>query len=43
MVIPHVRESLRGVFVRMRAAMEAAGTFPPPPRKGPRPTDVQTF
>ena len=34
------KEALRGVFVRMRANLEAAGQFPPPPRKGPKPTDA---
>ena len=43
MVIPHVRDSLRNVFLRMRENLEKEGAFPPPPRKGPRPTDVQTF
>ena len=38
--IPHVRDSMRGVFERMKANLIKAGTFPPPPRKGPKPTDA---
>ena len=37
MVIPEVHESMRRVFTRMRDNLVAAGNFPPPPRKGPKP------
>jgi 3,5-epimerase/4-reductase len=33
MAIPGAKEAVEGVFVRMRKDMEAAGTYPPPPRK----------
>ena len=35
--IPDARAALKGVYARMAAAMKAAGAFPPPPRKGPKP------
>jgi 3,5-epimerase/4-reductase len=37
--VPHVKDSLRNVFLRMKETMVREGTFPPPPRKGPKPTD----
>ena len=37
MRIPSVRDSMRGVFERMKANLIAQGAFPPPPRKGPKP------
>ena len=42
MVIPDARSAMVGVFQRMKADMQKAGTFPPGPRKGPKPTDVET-
>ena len=36
MVIPSAPEAIKGVFERMKANLVAAGTFPPPPRKGPK-------
>ena len=41
--VPHVRESMRGVFLRMRDSLKNEGEFPPAPRKGPKPSDVSTF
>ena len=35
-VIPEVHASMRAVFTRMRDALVAQGSFPPPPRKAPR-------
>lgn len=43
MVIPNVKDSLRSVFLRMKENLKKEGAFPPPPRKGPCPTDVKTF
>ena len=34
--IPNVKDSLRGVFLRMKQNLIAEGNFPPPPRKGPK-------
>lgn len=34
--LPTAKDAVEASFRRMRAAMEAAGTFPPPPRKAPR-------
>ena len=35
--IPDALTALKGVYARMASAMKAAGDFPPPPRKGPKP------
>ncbi len=41
--VPHVRDSMRGVFLRMKENLVREGAFPPPPRKGPKPEGVETF
>jgi len=41
--LPHVKDSLRNVFLRMKENLIKEGNFPPPPRKGPKPADVETF
>jgi hypothetical protein len=41
--IPNVKDSMRNVFLRMKDNLIKEGNFPPPPRKGPKPTDVTTF
>jgi hypothetical protein len=38
LVLPPVHESMHGVFQRMRDNLKADGIWPPPPRKGPKPT-----
>lgn len=41
MPLPDAKTALAGVFTRMRANLQAAGTFPPPPRKTmPKPADA---
>jgi len=41
--VPHVKESLRNVFLRMKENLIKEGNFPPPPRKGPKPEGVACF
>ena len=41
--VPHVKDSLRNVFLCMKENLIKEGNYPPAPRKGPKPEGVECF